>query len=158
MRRPAILLALLVSGCSHLLPPAGDEIVRARVVPARPEVARERVTERLARDGFTIKRTDDPFLTTSAEEPAPNPAWVRCDRVLAYDPNPNTSTRSSFQAAEGTRVVVVAQFGTISGKTDVSLDPSFIGQYRNPYTNTGFESRCASTGVLERELLDAASD
>ena len=161
-RRPSavhrsIILLVLLAGCAQLRPAADEAVIRTRIVPASPELARERVADRLRRQGFTVSRSDGPVLSLHAGAAAPAPTWVRCPRVIAEDPV-SARHRSSFQPAEGVRVGINARFAAVDGGTRVSLDPSFVGRYVNPYINTGFESGCASTGVLERNLLDAASD
>ena len=50
--------------------------------------------------------------------------------------------------------IMLAQAG---GGTSLAVFADFAAEYRNPYTGTGLERACRTTGTLERVLLDAAA-
>lgn len=156
MRRPlGICILLLTAACAPNVPLRGPEPVTARNVEVSSAMARERIAAALTMRGFDVVRSDDAFLTVKGQRPDGDGGWAVCERVRVRDPNTDTQ-RQRFEESMTLRTVVIARTGTLGPSTNVALDTLLLGQYVNSFSNTPFEQRCASTGVLERSLLDAA--
>ncbi len=161
MRHAALagLIGLLaVAACSTPAPlRVGDAgVERSRNVPVAPDVARERLLAKLQALDFKVDATLGPGGAIRAETAGAPLAWASCPTATANDPYSDTH-RFSSEEPVGLRALVVATVTQISGTTIVSLEPRYFGHYVNPFTNTGFERDCLATGVLEKQLLDAAA-
>lgn len=148
-------LMLLTAACAPNVPLQGSEPISARNVDAPPATARDRIAAALTQRGFDVVRGDDGFLTVKGERRAGDASWALCERALVRDPNTDTR-RQRWEDRNALRTVVVARTGRLGAQTNVALDILLVGQYVNSFVNEPFEQRCASSGVLEKALLDAA--
>ena len=160
MRHAAVLgaLGLLTMAACSMEPPlqVGDAgVARSREVSVAPDVARQHLLAQFEASGFKVDTSLGSGALRAETMSAP-PGWASCPTATANDPY-SDANRFSSEEPKGLRVLVVATVTQISGTTVVSLEPRYFGQYDNPFTNTTFERNCVATGVLEKQLLDAAA-
>lgn len=152
-RRLAVALPLLAAACQPA-PPAAPPAA-ARIVAASPAQARAQAAATLRALGFSTTELAGAAVPTLRGELATggDPAWARCPGIWTTDPFSDQG-RSRFVPAEGRRAVVVLRASTLPQGTSVEIDLRVIGLYRHAFTGDIVESPCASTGELERRILE----
>ena len=165
MRILILLLAALATACTP--PPTRREIADARAAPRPPlvdatevdidlpsDLVLERVAQGLRVRGFTI--TDLRVRTGSLDAGAvglPERGWADCGQI-AY--------RSQFsRGMRGRRTEVTEVSTRVSApveplsrtSTRLAILARHVGTYVNSFTNAPQQIDCASTGVLEQQLI-----
>lgn len=155
-RRAAGLLLALLAACHPM--PRLDPSAAARIVEASPAEAAERAAAALAEAGFATTRLASAAVPTVRGERAGgvDPAWAHCPGIWTNDPFSDLG-QSRFVQPEGRRAVVLVRASSLPQGTSVTVDLLTIGLYRHAFTGDLVESPCASTGVLERRILDAVA-
>jgi hypothetical protein len=153
MRRFAVLcLAGLVAGCATTSPPA--PIATSRSVAGAPDEVRARLSAAAAGLGLaTQPGADTELRLVRAGAPA---EWADCATQLVRHQDDDRGARVDFAAPLARSASVAIGLAGTAGGTTVSIAPQFTASYRNIYNNLAFERSCASTGYLERSLLNAA--
>lgn len=138
-------------------PPAATPVT-AQIVRARPTEAAERAAARLRAAGFEVTRLASAAVPTLRGELASgaDPAWARCAGIWTNDPFSDVG-RSRFVQAGGRRTTVVVRVSSLPQGTSVEVDLHTIGLYTHGFTGAIVEARCATTGALERAVLEAAA-
>jgi hypothetical protein len=122
-----------------------------RIVESPPGTAKVHLVERLVELGFTVTGRD----TIQARKAAADPSWAECGRVLVEDPTTDFSRKNWADPRERSTIVEAWARSSPEG-TLVHLVARHAASYRNIYTNLPLMRPCATTGVLEALLLDAA--
>jgi hypothetical protein len=126
------------------------------VVEAPPEVAIERVRAALLARGFTPGALPGPSGTleaSSAERAATD--YASCPAITVRDPFSEAFRSRRTDAGEvSTRVTVKVTADPPTGSR-VAVRALSVGSYVNGFTGTPQQGPCRSTGVLERELVEA---
>lgn len=130
-----------------------------RIVRASPAQAVARAAEVLRAAGFGVTELAGPAVPTLRAELASgvDPARARCPGIRTTDPFDDLG-RSRFVQTSGRRAVVLVRASALPQGTSVEVDVRTIGLYPHAFTGDTVEALCASTGVLERRILDAAGD
>lgn len=147
-----VLAVLAIAGCTA--PPA-PSIERARATALPAPAAAQRAAGTLGRLGFHLEEAG----TTSIEARRPTgaaEAWARCDGIWVDD-NYSLAKRSDFARPQARGADVRVDAVDAAAGSRVSVSTSFDASYRDRFRNFGFRAPCASTGVLERLLLDAVT-
>jgi hypothetical protein len=152
-RLAPLVVAALLAGCA--MPPPKVPVEHRRVVAAAPFDVRARVAQKLGELGLV------PARGLTAEGPlhvgpfVAREAWADCRSILVEDDTQQVKRMSWArpQARQGELSVALVPSG---GGTAVDVSARFSATYLDRYRNTPFSEPCTSTGVLERELLDAA--
>ena len=136
---------LLLDAC------AGGQMETNRTVPGEPAIVGERVVAELTRLGF--RRITKGNGTIAATAASVAPSWATCGPILVGDGDDRHRMVSAGRE-QGKVRIMLAQAG---GGTSLAIFADFAAEYRNPYTGTGRERACRTTGTLERVLLDVAA-
>lgn len=152
--RPVLVVALVtLAGCVATPPPPPLETTRQ--VAGDPAQALERAGEALRRAGFSVEPAGRLALEGTVRGAA-RPEWASCRRIVVWDYD--SSARRAHWASPGARrAEIVVRAVPAPNGARVETDADFTATYTNRYKNLGFESDCASTGVLERSVLDGVS-
>lgn len=149
----ALLAAILaMAGCTA--PPA-PPIERARVTSLPAAAAAQRAADTLGRLGFHLIEAG----TTSTEARRPTgaaEAWAACDGIWVDD-NYSLAKRSDFARPQARGADVRVDAVEAAAGSRVTVSTRFDASYRDRFRNFGFRAPCASTGVLERLLLDTVT-
>lgn len=149
-RAGAALAALLVvAACAPTQVPKPQP--STRTVASTPGTAKARLIERLVELGFAVTGQD----SIRARDTAADPAWADCSGVRVEDPSTDFS-RKNWTHPQARSAVVDAWARPSPDGTLVHLVARHAAAYRNIYINLPFSRPCTTTGVLERQLLDAA--
>jgi len=158
MRRAVVatVAASLLAGCyAPVGVPIGagadpDEIPKSVEVAGGPDAARERAHRVLAEFGFRRDDADD------------GDRWRRrfpADERWAFCPPLRVDRRDDGEVGVGADDGVVEMVVTTAPATDgtrVTIDPRFVGLYRDPGLFTGTRERaCNSFGVVETRFVEA---
>jgi hypothetical protein len=123
-------------------------------VVALPEaVARERVERGLQVRGFTIQGRGRPV--TAVDTGPVSRGWADCPMLLLADPARRASRTARVAASEVTTRVWVDVAAVSATDTRIAVRARHSGLYVDRFTSTPEPRLCASTGTLERSLLDA---
>jgi hypothetical protein len=133
-------------------PPA---VEHGRVVTGTPFAARTKLGRHLSTLGLTLVsgQADGPMVVDSfvARE-----EWADCRSVQVVD-DTGRLIRVDWARPQGRIGALTIVVATRQGGTGVDIQSRFAATYLDRYRNTPFQHHCASTGELERSLLDAAS-
>lgn len=147
-----MLALLLAGGCATQEAPPPVE--QHRVVAATPYDAGRNVARRLAELGLPPGDAH-PGGTLTVGPFVAREEWAECRVVVVVD-DTERDRRADWarpQARQGR--LTIGLFPSGAG-TAVDVSARFTATYLDRYRNTPFLYPCRSTGVLERELLDAA--
>lgn len=126
------------------------------VVPAPPSEVLGRAVAALRARGFSVEPAEAPGTPLRAQDNnGTNAAWAVCPRITTRDPMSEAFRFNRTEASDFKTVVTVSTSPDPEGGARVGITTLNIGTYVNSFTNAPQESPCRSTGVLERELLDA---
>jgi hypothetical protein len=122
-------------------------------VPGSPAEVRARVDAAARRFGLEVAPEPSGLRANSRGARA---EWAECGQILVYDRD--SETQRSGWASPGARdaTVGVGLAPAAPAGTQVTVVARFGATYTNRYVNLPFSAGCASSGVLERALLDAA--
>jgi hypothetical protein len=170
-KRPGhLLLVLLALGLAACTQPqgrrtasAGSVAVQPRfsggaetVLEAGPGAATAKAEQALRVRGFTVTAPSTPNGPLEATtRGAVSPDRASCPAITLRDPFSEALRARRTEASElETRVTVLAT-PVPPGETRLAIRALNLGTYVNSFTNTPQQSTCRSTGVLERELVEA---
>jgi hypothetical protein len=176
MRRTAtprghpLLAAVLALGLATCAPPQGRRTAPAGSVPVQPrftggaeaELASEpaaaiaKAEQVLRERGFTLvapPTPNGPLEATSRGEASPG--WADCPAITLRDPFSEALRARRTEASGFTTRVTVNAAPVSPGETRLAVRALNIGTYVNSFTGTPQQSTCRSTGVLERDLVEA---
>ncbi|HMR31657.1 MAG TPA: hypothetical protein PKA13_14660 [Geminicoccaceae bacterium] len=147
----SICLATVLAACATAPPAPPIETVRS--VSGTPDEARERIQAAASGLGLAAQAEPGPGLRL-ASTGAP-PEWADCPTIVIRSDG-EVVNRVDFAAPQARMAEVSVGLVPAGQGTTVSLSPSFSATYRDIFRNLPRTGPCASTGVLERTLLDAA--
>lgn len=149
-------LVAILAACQPGQPPA--PLATAQIVRASPAEAVARAAARLRAAGFEVTELASAAVPTLRGELASgaDPGWARCAGIWTNDPFSDVG-RSRFVQAGGRRSTVLVRVSSLPQGTSVEVDLHTIGLYTHAFTGDIVEARCATTGVLERAVLEAAA-
>lgn len=149
------LIAVLLSGCASV-PQQDASAPVQRSVAGPADAVRARAERALREAGFAAERAPGGGLRAVARG-APDPAWSDCRPVVVRDEN-NEYVRSDW-ARPGARqtAVSVALQPAGSGRTEVTVATETVATYNDRFRALPFQESCATTGALERRVLDAVA-
>lgn len=155
---PPAALALLAAGCTLPTNPATVPGPLTATVAAPEAAVRERVAAAMRAAGLQPEPTPAGGLVARVRGAARS-EWASCRMLLIYDRD--SDIRRSDWAEPGARDLEVAvtlrPAAADPAATEVTAAAATTATYRNIYRNLPVRARCGSTGVLERQLLDAAA-
>ena len=153
-RTLALLVALLTTSCN--LPPQPSGVPRPVTATVAAPVAdvRERVARAMREAGLQPETT--PAGLRAEVRGAARPEWAACRRLLVTDYS-TEYVRSDWAEPEARDLeVTVAERLGGGGGSEVTVAAVTVATYRDVYRNLPVRAPCASTGVLERQLLAGA--
>jgi hypothetical protein len=165
MRKPLLLLTLLVAACAeseHIRrAPAGSEAVEPRVsggadatLPMAPAAALAKSAEALRARGFVIAPTVIPNAPLDANSGGPTVAeWAICPQITVRDPFAEAFRFRRTSATDFDTRVTIRATPVGADQTRLTIRTLNIGNYQNSLIGTAEQASCRSTGVLENELL-----
>jgi hypothetical protein len=156
MRSPhllPVLGVLALVACAGPAPQPGVSTAALGAVSPQPiGVAEAAVAARLGELGFSVDESLETGVITAEMANGAPAAWAECDRIQVteqFDRN-----RVLWADAEDRRARVTVRFSELGGQTSVSLTPRLDGVYVDRFNNLPFDRPCASTGVMETQILD----
>ncbi len=157
MRKPPLLpllaASLLLSGCATLFPKP-TEVSVSRTYPDSREAVWQRILSSSARNSMFIRQADraDGVITVDREIASPN-VDIFSDTIFdwAQCPRGGVVERTLSQRVEINYLVRQERDGT----TTVTMNHRFGENRRNIPLHREHWVNCASTGLLERHLLDS---
>jgi hypothetical protein len=149
-------VALLLSGCAGTAQQVAATPAQQRSLDAPAAAVRARVERALREVGLAPEPAPGGRLRAVARG-APDSAWADCPRVVVRDES--TEYVRSHWAAPGARetAVSVSLRPAGEGRTEVTVAAESAATYTDRYRNLPFREACATTGALERRLLEAAA-
>jgi hypothetical protein len=161
-------LAVVLTACAAQ--PQGRRTAPAGSVPVQPRfsggaeavlasepAAAIATAERVLRDrGFALvapPTPNGPLEATSRGETSPG--WADCPAITLRDPFSEALRARRTEASGFTTRVTVNATPVSPSETRLAVRALNIGTYVNSFTGTPQQSTCRSTGVLERELVEA---
>lgn len=167
MRKLPLLLTLLLTACEtpqHTRQaPAGSETVEPRVsggagaiLSMAPAAALEKAAAALRARGFVIAPTLSPTAPLEASSGGQtSDEWASCPQITVRDPFAEAFRARRTGASDFETRVTVTAVPAATNQTQLNIRSLSIGNYQNSFIGTAEQASCRSTGVLERELLDA---
>ena len=144
MARVHVLVLLLLAGCA-----TAPET--RRVVPGDPASAGARIAAELTRLGFAdVMRSDGAVSgrTGSVEQ-----GWAICGPILVGDGD----DRYRMVSVGRERAAVQVLLAPAPEGVAITVEPTFVGEYRHPGKGILLERPCRTGGTLERLILAAAA-
>lgn len=153
---PSAALAFLVAGCTLPTNPATVPGPLTATVAAPEAAVRERVAAAMRAAGLQPEPTPGGGLAAEVRGAARG-EWGGCRMLLVKDLSTDfvRSDWAEPEARDLTVTVLLRPAGPTS--TEVTAAAATVATYRDIYRNLPVRARCPSTGVLERQLLDAAT-
>lgn len=159
MRSPhllPVLGVLILAACAGPAPQPGVSTAALGALTPQPVAAAQAaVAARLAELGFAVTESPETGIIMAEISNGAPVAWADCDRMQVteqFDRN-----RVQWADAEDRRARVTVRFSELAGQTSVSLAPRLDGLYVDRFNNLPFDRPCASTGVLETQILAAVT-
>jgi hypothetical protein len=153
MRQPASLaLSAFLAACAT---PSAPAIERARTVEGSPDAVQARVLAELTRLGFSLTPTATPGVLAGVAGSGSPAAWSDCPQIIVR--GGESGGQLSFEQPQSRAVAVRVEIGPAITGSAVAVDLATEATYLNRYRNQTFQGRCTSTGVVERQILDAAA-
>ena len=81
--------------------------------------------------------------------------WASCPQITVRDPFAEAFRARRTGASDFETRVTVTAVPAAGNQTQLTIRSLSIGNYQNSFIGTAEQASCRSTGVLERELLDA---
>jgi hypothetical protein len=148
---PLLLIALAGACASPPTPP--PPVQNTRTVDADRTGVIERASGFLDRRGIGPVSVDQEMGTLVAGPASvTSDEWARCPDVRVRDPE-GERRRAADRVSRSAKVLVDTK--RQGGRTLVTVTPTFSQTLHNSFTNSTFERPCATTGRLERAVLDA---
>ena len=151
------LVAVLLAGCAGVPQQvASTSAISQRSVDGPADAVRTRAERALRDAGLTPEATPGGGLRAVARGSA-DPSWADCQRLVVRDES--TEYVRSDWARPGAREteVSVGLRPAGGGRTEVTVATETAATYTDRYRNLPFQEACATTGALERRLLDAVA-
>ena len=149
----ASLLAVMVTACATAPSPSPADAV---VVDLPAAQARARIERSLRIRGLTLLGNPagpGPIAALSTGSLARG--WATCPTLTMADPSRRNNRRARVEPRDVTTRATVSVVEAGPGTTRVAVRTEQLGTYVNPFTNNPVVQACTTTGLLERELLDA---
>jgi hypothetical protein len=142
--------------------PGGEPSVRSvmrggisEALPLPPEEALARAQRALTARGLTVVNPGAAGRALDARgQGLVSTGWADCPRLMTRDPSAEAFRGRRVEPTE-LRLSVTTSAAASADGSNVTISVTPIGIYLNSYTYTPEQGPCRSTGVLERELLDA---
>ncbi len=126
------------------------------ILPLAPPAALEKAAAVLSSRGFVIAPALSPTAPLEASSGGPTAAeWASCPTITVRDPFAEAFRARRTGASDFDTRVTVTATAIDPARTRLAIRTLSIGNYQNSYIGTAEQASCRSTGVLERELLDA---
>lgn len=152
---PAVALAtVLAAGCTVTPGPPPVSLTR-QTLPVANDVARTRMLDVLARQGFTVTEAAPGGIMAERRDVLAQ-AWVDCPLRLVRDEQ-SDFVRSDWTEPRGAAVVLRIGLQPAAAGTAVLIAAEPRGTYVDRYRNIAFTAPCRSTGAVEQALLSAAA-
>jgi hypothetical protein len=164
--RLALGVGLMVAACApqprERQPPAGSTTVAPRVaigaveavVDGTPAAALDRARAALEARGFTISTLAGPAGTLEATGRT-DAQWASCPTITVRDPFSEALRSRRVQADQVASRVTVTAAAATPATTRVAVRALHLGTYVNSFTGNPQEVACRSSGLVEREVLEA---
>ena len=148
-----LFLVATVSACTQPVPPADPD---SAVVPLPQATVIERLDAVLRVRGLVLlgRATGPGPIEAVGTGPATR-GWADCPTLRLSDPSRRTNRSALAQADRATTRVLASVQPISPTETRVAVRAQHSGSYVNLFTNTPQQGACASTGALERALIEA---
>ncbi len=147
-----VLGMLALAACAGPAPQPGVSTAALGAMTAQSVGAAETaVVANLKEMGFSVDESLETGIVMGEIKNGAPAAWSSCDRIQVteqFDRN-----RVLWADAEDRRARVTVRFSELGGQTSVSLTPRLDGIYVDRFNNLPFDRPCASTGVMETQIL-----
>jgi hypothetical protein len=147
-RAPAVLL--LLAACATTSAPP---VPTTRTVAAPEGQVRDRIAAALRDLGLPPEPTRSGVQAVARGSASRD--WADC-RLALISSYQDDAPRHQWESPGARQARIEVSLAPAGSGTRVSVEPRFSATYRDPFRNLPVERGCASTGALERRLLDAA--
>jgi hypothetical protein len=151
--RPIAALSLLVALAACATQPPRPPIETTRTVAATAAEAGGRIEARAAMLGLMTQSGSESSLRLSRTSAPAD--WADCPTRLVRGGG-NSGSGADFAMPQTRMAEIDIGLTPVADGTAVSVTPRFTATYHDIFRNLPFDGTCASTGVVERALLDAA--
>lgn len=153
--RPLLAALLLTFAAACATAPPRPPVQTTRTVGGPPAEVRARVE--VAMRGLGLDARPDPSGLRAETRGGAKAEWAECRAVLVYDFDSEETRRSDWAHPGARDSAVSASFAPAAGGgTQVTVAARFGATYTNRFKNQPETAACASNGVVESALLDAA--